>query len=134
MRRALAALGRRRHRRADRPRLIVRMAEENRSWGDDRVVGALANLGYLRVDAVAFIQTMEVIPTPPAALFALDVEHVELADHVAKDHRAVAGHNNPPLNRNARSICAVAASTSLLLPVSAALSSGSAAKSQCGRA
>jgi hypothetical protein len=91
-------------------------------------------LGYLRVDAVAFIQTMEVIPTPSAALFALDVERVELADHVAKDHRAVAGHNNPPLNRNARSICAVAASTSLLFPVSAALSSGSAAKSQCGRA
>jgi hypothetical protein len=25
--------------------LIVRMAEENRSWGDDRLVGALANLG-----------------------------------------------------------------------------------------
>jgi putative transposase len=26
--------------------LIVRMAEENRSWGYDRVVGALANLGH----------------------------------------------------------------------------------------
>ena len=26
--------------------LIVRMAEENRSWGYDRIVGALANLGY----------------------------------------------------------------------------------------
>ena len=26
--------------------LIVRMATENRSWGYDRIVGALANLGY----------------------------------------------------------------------------------------
>jgi transposase len=26
--------------------LVVRMAQENRSWGYDRMVGALANLGY----------------------------------------------------------------------------------------
>src|SRR5262249_35484205 len=26
--------------------LVVRMAEENRSWGYDRIVGALANLGH----------------------------------------------------------------------------------------
>ena len=26
--------------------LIIRMAEENRSWGYDRIVGALANLGH----------------------------------------------------------------------------------------
>ena len=26
--------------------LIIRMAKENRSWGYDRIVGALANLGY----------------------------------------------------------------------------------------
>jgi putative transposase len=26
--------------------LVVRMAQENRSWGSDRIVGALANLGY----------------------------------------------------------------------------------------
>jgi len=41
------------HRSPGRPRidraveeLVVRMAEENRSWGYDRIVGALANLGY----------------------------------------------------------------------------------------
>src|ERR1039458_9927636 len=41
------------HRSPGRPRvdktiegLIVRMAEENRSWGYDRIVGALANLGH----------------------------------------------------------------------------------------
>ena len=28
--------------------LVVRMAQENRSWGYDRIVGALANLGYTR--------------------------------------------------------------------------------------
>ena len=27
--------------------LIVHMAQENRSWGYDRIVGALANLGYM---------------------------------------------------------------------------------------
>ena len=26
--------------------LVVRMAQENRAWGYDRIVGALANLGY----------------------------------------------------------------------------------------
>jgi putative transposase len=26
--------------------LVVRIARENRSWGDDRIVGALANVGY----------------------------------------------------------------------------------------
>jgi putative transposase len=26
--------------------LVVRMARENRSWGYDRIVGAVANLGY----------------------------------------------------------------------------------------
>src|SRR5881296_2427023 len=27
--------------------LVIRMARENRSWGYDRIVGALANLGYI---------------------------------------------------------------------------------------
>jgi hypothetical protein len=31
---------------ANLEKLIVRMAQENRSWGYDRIVGALANLGY----------------------------------------------------------------------------------------
>jgi len=31
---------------ADIEALVVRMAEENRSWGYDRIVGALANLGH----------------------------------------------------------------------------------------
>jgi len=31
---------------SDLETLIVRMAQENRSWGYDRIVGALANLGY----------------------------------------------------------------------------------------
>jgi hypothetical protein len=43
-----------------------------------------------------------------------------------------ADYNHPSI-RNARSICAVAASTSRLFPVSAARRSYSAAKSQCGR-
>ena len=30
--------------------LVVRMARENRSWGYDRIVGALANLGYTLSD------------------------------------------------------------------------------------
>jgi hypothetical protein len=60
------------------------------------------------------------------------LSHREIANDLAK-HRAIAGHHNQPSTRNARSIWAVAASTSLLFPVSAALRSNSAAKSQCGR-
>ncbi len=30
--------------------LVIRMAKENRSWGYDRIVGALANLGYIISD------------------------------------------------------------------------------------
>jgi hypothetical protein len=30
--------------------LVLRMARENRSWGYDRIVGALANLGYTLSD------------------------------------------------------------------------------------
>lgn len=45
--------GSKRHKALGRPRvdqeleaLVVRMARENRSWGYDRIVGALSNLGY----------------------------------------------------------------------------------------
>jgi len=31
-------------------RWVVRLAEEHRSWGYDRIVGALANLGYTLSD------------------------------------------------------------------------------------
>jgi putative transposase len=45
--------------------LIVRMAKENRSWGYDRIVGALANLGHKVSD-----QTVGNVPrrrgVPPA--------------------------------------------------------------------
>jgi hypothetical protein len=34
----------------EREDLVVRMARENRSWGYDRIVGALANLGYTLSD------------------------------------------------------------------------------------
>jgi hypothetical protein len=58
-----------------------------------------------------------------AALVALYVEHVELADEVAEDGGALAGHHNHPSTRNARSICAVAASMSVIFLVSAAFKS-----------
>jgi hypothetical protein len=71
---------------------------------------------------------------PPAALVALDVEHVELAGDVAEYDRAVAGHHNHPSIRNARSNCAVAASMSVIFLVSAAFKSSPTAYFQCGRA
>jgi len=43
-----------------------------------------------------------VLATPTAALVALDVEHVELADQVAEYDRAVSGHQCPPLRRRYR--------------------------------
>ena len=49
--------GSRIHQRVDRPRMdeeaersVVQMAKENPSWGYDRIVGALANLGFLLSD------------------------------------------------------------------------------------
>src|SRR5262247_1070498 len=46
--------------------LIVRMAQENRSWGDDRIVGALANLGYTVSDqTVGNILKRHVLPPAP---------------------------------------------------------------------
>src|SRR5215831_9241213 len=46
--------------------LVVRMAQENRSWGYDRIVGALANLGYTLSDqTVANILKRHGIPPAP---------------------------------------------------------------------
>jgi putative transposase len=45
--------------------LIVRMAEENRDWGYDRIVGALANLGYqVRRSAMSCNATDGLLPAP----------------------------------------------------------------------
>jgi hypothetical protein len=45
--------------------LVVRMARENRSWGDDRIVGALMNLGYRLSDqTVGNILKRHGIPPP----------------------------------------------------------------------
>ena len=61
------------HQLAGRPRmdqqiedLVVRMARENRSWGYDRIVGALANLGYAISDqTVGNILKRHSIPPAP---------------------------------------------------------------------
>jgi putative transposase len=46
--------------------LVVRMAQENRSWGYDRIVGALANLGYTVSDqTVGNILKRHSIPPAP---------------------------------------------------------------------
>jgi putative transposase len=47
--------------------LIVRMASENPSWGYDRIVGALANLGYAASDqTVGNVLKRHGLPTAPA--------------------------------------------------------------------
>src|SRR5215510_378252 len=47
--------------------LVVRMARENRSWGYDRIVGALANLGYTLSDqTVGNILKRHGLPPAPA--------------------------------------------------------------------
>src|SRR6516164_5377142 len=46
--------------------LIIRMAEENRSWGYDRIVGALTNLGHEVSDqAVGNVLRRHSIPPAP---------------------------------------------------------------------
>jgi len=46
--------------------LVVRLAQENRSWGYDRIVGALANLGYTISDqTVGNILKRYAIPPAP---------------------------------------------------------------------
>jgi len=61
------------HKSVGRPRidkeiadLVVRMARENRSWGYDRIVGALANLGYTLSDqSVGNILKQHGLPPAP---------------------------------------------------------------------
>ncbi len=45
--------------------LVVRMARENRSWGYDRMVGVLTNLGYRISDQVGNILKRHSIPPAP---------------------------------------------------------------------
>ena len=65
--------GSRAHRRPGRPpidneveELIVEMAKDNRSWGYDRIVGALANLGY-RVSKETGSGARRFLPAVPQA-------------------------------------------------------------------
>ena len=52
--------------------LVVRMARENRSWGYDRIVGTLANLGYRISDqTVGNILKHHAIPRAPERTKAL---------------------------------------------------------------
>jgi transposase InsO family protein len=46
--------------------LVVRMAQENRSWGYDRIVGALANLGFTVSDQTVgnILKRHAILPTP----------------------------------------------------------------------
>ena len=46
--------------------LVVRMAQENRSWGYDRIVGALANLGYTVSDQTVgnILKRHGILPAP----------------------------------------------------------------------
>jgi len=47
--------------------LVVRIAKENLDWGDDRIVGAMANLGYTLSDqTVGNILQRHGVPTAPA--------------------------------------------------------------------
>ena len=47
--------------------LVIQMARENRSWGYDRIVGALANLGYTISDqTVGNILKRHGLPPAPA--------------------------------------------------------------------
>jgi putative transposase len=64
--------GSRAHRVRGRPRidrkaegLIIRMAEENRSWGYDRIVGALANLGHEVYEETGRHGTRRKLPVVP---------------------------------------------------------------------
>ena len=50
----------------EREDVVVRMARENRSWGYDRIVGALANLGYTISDQTVgnILKRHDIAPAP----------------------------------------------------------------------
>ena len=57
--------------------LVVRLAQENRSWGYDRIVGALAHLGYTISDqTVGNILKRHGIPSAPERKEDHDMEGV----------------------------------------------------------
>jgi hypothetical protein len=69
-----------------------------------------------------------VVATAPAALVALDVERLELADQIAENDGALARHQSRPSWRSARSICDVAASMSEIFLISAAFNTSDRAE------
>ena len=62
---------------ADIEELVVRLAKENKSWGYDRIAGALANLGHEVADqTVGNILKRHGIPLAPERRKTTDVEGV----------------------------------------------------------
>ena len=62
--------------------LVVRMAKDNIGWGYDRIVGALANLGYtLSDETVGNILRRHGIPTCPGAKAHHDLERFHSRPH-----------------------------------------------------
>jgi putative transposase len=56
--------------------LIVRMAKENRSWGYDRIAGALANLGHEVSDqTVGNVLRRRAMPPPSDSFYNLPASH-----------------------------------------------------------
>ncbi len=57
--------------------LVVRMAKENSDWGYDRIVGAMANLGYTLSDQTVgnILQRHDILPAPSAGVHNLGGLH-----------------------------------------------------------
>ena len=65
--------------------LIVRMAQENRSWGYDRIVGALANLGYTVSDHTVgnILKRHGLVPAPERKTTTTWKEKMQSLDNTA---------------------------------------------------
>jgi putative transposase len=74
-------------------RLVVRMARENPSWGYDRIVGAMANLGYQLSDqTVGNILRRHDIPPAPQAEADHELERLHPCAHGStRGHRPLHG-------------------------------------------